>query len=120
MKKRHKRKPAEELPPFKPGDLPGFQPPQPPAHFGKREIDPFSELFDEDHLDYLENLTRSPKERHRTDLLVIGLLLLLCALLALAIILVLRHYHLSRPSKAALALIWSNLRIVPEPGPGII
>jgi hypothetical protein len=101
LKKRRKRQPAKQTPPIKPGDSSGGNPGDPKQHSGKQEIDSFSELFDEDRLDYLDNLARSPKERRHTDLLAIGLLLLLCAVLMALVIVALHYQRFSGPKKTS-------------------
>lgn len=92
MKKRRKRKPAQQAPPTRSGDRSGIQP-APRTESGRLQFDPLDELFDEDRLDYLDNLARTPQERRRTDLLLIGVLVLLCGLLALLVVILLHYHH---------------------------
>lgn len=93
LKKRRTYQPAKQPPPS------GDNPAHPNRHPANQEIDSFSELFDEDGLDFLDNSARSPKERHHTDLLAIGLLLLLCALLVILVMIIMHYRHSAGPQK---------------------
>lgn len=54
-----------------------------------------AEPIDEDLLDQLDNLARSPSEIRSTDLMAIGLLALLCAILVAGVVAIaaIRHRH---------------------------